>query len=191
MINNVAKNVMQQFNVDRFGETGILDGGTLSVVLSWMQELVYPWRMHEIDCDPKACDLARRLAYGATMRELDEVLVHCGHSPNVLDALIYDRAFDEYQSFFYLDAHDPKGNGPLLEEIAVISKLQMPIICIDDFEVPGESPDLYTLEMIRPLVSSRTDAVYVSSPNFHGVHSGFVFLDRRDVVVPGLRRFPF
>jgi len=191
MINNVAKQIISKFQVNKFIETGAFMGDTLMIVQDWFCELygkdfnTGPWqqgqrgrhRIYEVEINRDYLDQY------IVPRHQKQINVEVVHSDSVkwLSDKIAQGEFDRDNCFFYLDAHSHGSHNPepLKAEIQQIGKLQSPIISCDDWHVPHGNPDVYNTSQIKDLIQNRTDVVYYSSfHNFHGKWSVFIFLDR-------------
>lgn len=192
MINSVAKEIIKKFNINKFIETGILDGETMAIAISWFCELYSTkfnihagassyskYKMYEVDIDPKAVETAKRIARG-----MNNIIISCDTSCSFINKLHKNGELTSQDNcFYFLDAHPWRANReemvkPLHEEMEAITKQQSyheiqyinetkrfynnTIISIDDWAVKGERNDLYSEEDIKQFLQGRTDVVFHS-----------------------------
>jgi hypothetical protein len=182
MINDVAKQIIKNFNSEMFIETGFFRGSTAVVVRSWFKDL----KIREIEINPTYC------TYGNSIFRNDRnTKIINSDSKNYLLNNIDD--FRDYKNpVFYLDAHWDPANWPLRSEIENISRLESPIIIIDDFKTPnpdgtpssrhgydsylGQDCDKdYILDLIKP----HTDSIfYAKEPTIDGQGCGIIFINK-------------
>jgi len=183
MINDVAKQIINNFNSEVFVETGLFRGSTAVVVRSWFKDL----KIVEIEISPIYC------AYGKSIFRNDRnTKIINSDSKSYLAENITD--FSNYNNpIFYLDAHWDPANWPLRGEIESISKLQGAIIIIDDFKTPDPNGGIsdkhgydsymdqdcdkdYILDLIKP----HTDCIfYAKKPTVDGQGCGIIFMNKK------------
>lgn len=159
MINDVARHVIERFDVDLFVETGLYEGETIGVVRGWFPDL--PILSLEIDVERIVAAEAR----------WPDVVYVPGSSELNLQKLTKFGLFWHRLPFFYLDAHWNE-YCPLLDELRAILKLRRAIVAIDDFDVPRQPESnpycffgegrMWTLDkdLLRELVGHVTGRVY-------------------------------
>jgi len=188
MINNICKEVIRRFNVNKFIETGVFMGDTLMIVQDWFCELygdefnTGPWnqgqkgkyRIYEIEINKEYLD---KFVYPRAQSQINTIVAHSDSVEFLTKAITNEEFSNKDKCFFYLDAHSDISK-PLHGEIRQILHLNHQIICCDDWSVPEIHGDEYNTEMIRDLIKDRTDVVYYTRKhNYHGKYSIFVFLD--------------
>lgn len=194
MINCIAKDIMRIFNVNKFIETGIKEGDTANIVISWFSEMYKThfitekekhgesprteYNIYEIDIDPETVKNVLRLRQNS-----QNIIAVCGDSADSLDVLIKKNEFTPADScFFYLDAHTAGVSQPLIRELEQLNKLDFPfIVSIDDWSVPTmhdrKYKDMYKLHQIQHCeIFERTDVIYETIiPNVHSKQSCYIF----------------
>tara|TARA_Y200000002_G_C22639287_1_gene646193 strand:- start:380 stop:985 length:606 start_codon:yes stop_codon:yes gene_type:complete len=182
MINDVAKQVIENFNSEVFVETGFFRGSTAVVVRSWFKDLM----ILEVEINPVYC------GYGNNMFRNDKnTRIVNADSKTFLAENI--NTFEQFNSpVFYLDAHWDPANWPLRHEIQNICKLKNPIIIIDDFKTPnpdGTTSDKHGYDSyldqdcdkdyILDLIEPHTDCIfYAKEPTIDGQGCGIIFINR-------------
>ena len=182
MINDVAKQIINNFKSDVFIETGFFRGSTAVVVRSWFKDI----KIYEIEINPFYCEYGRQI-----FRNDNNTKIIQQDSKKFLSENI--NSFNDFNNpVFYLDAHwDPK-NWPLRGEIQSICNLKSPIIIIDDFKTPNPDGTIsnrhgydsydgrdcdkdYILDLIKPF----TDSIYYAKePTVDGQGCGIIFIGR-------------
>ena len=180
MINDVAKQIIKNFQSDLFVETGFFRGSTTTVVRSWFKDL----KIIEIEINPLYCEYGRKI-----FKNDPNTTIIQSDSKSYLKNNI-NLFKDNNNPVFYLDAHwNPKA-WPLRGEIENICKLESPIIIIDDFKTPNEDGTIssrhdsydgkdcdkdYILDLIKP----HTDSMfYAKDPTVDGQGCGIIFIKR-------------
>lgn len=176
-INDVAKKIMVEYNSDAFIETGLFRGGTATIIRSWFPDV----KIYEVEINPRYCEYGRNLFQNDPNTE-----IFLSDSKLFLENNI-DMFKKHTNPLFFLDAHwDPK-NWPLRDEIKYISKLDSPIVLIDDFKTPGKPYGFDTYDgvecsraYIEDLIKPMTDYIYFAEEcNQDGQGCGVVFLNRK------------
>tara|TARA_Y100000593_G_C4245520_1_gene304450 strand:- start:330 stop:935 length:606 start_codon:yes stop_codon:yes gene_type:complete len=182
MINDVSKQIIKNFNSELFVETGLFRGSTAVVVRSWFKDL----KIVEIEINPVYC------GYGKSIFRNDKnTTIVNADSKSYLSSQIMN--FSQYNNpVFYLDAHWDPANWPLRGEIESISRLDKPIIIIDDFKTPNSDGtisdrhgyDSYMgqdcdKEYVADLIKPYTDCIfYAKEPTVDGQGCGIIFINR-------------
>ena len=72
MINNIVRPVLERFNINKFIETGILEGDTMKIVSMWFHDMYGTefynpldtktkgrYQIHEVDIDANGCIMSQ------------------------------------------------------------------------------------------------------------------------------------
>jgi len=180
-INPLAKELIIRFNINRFIETGIWKGDTMTIVDGWFKELKMDYFMFEIDSSEEYCKNAVKLGN-------PNILVLQGSSDMALRQLMWRWILPWDRVMIYLDAHWEE-YWPLRDELKQVLDLKnKPIILIDDYKTPGRAYGYDTYhwndcgtEYIKDLIKDRVEKVYIfDKPNKDNRTSGILFLDRTE-----------
>lgn len=187
-INNLAKELIIRFKINRFIETGIYEGETMMLVSQWFNE-IYKGKgyfIFEIDNNKEYCNNARKMA------ENDRrVIISQGDSVESLRFLIWRFILPWDHLLVFLDAHWEK-YWPLRDEIKQLLYLRSkPIILIDDYKTPGRNYAYDTwnyndcgTEYIKDLIKDRVEKVYMfDKPNKDNRTCGILFVDRKEAEI--------
>lgn len=165
-INVVAKDVINNFSIKNFVETGIYKCGTQRLVRSFFEELgVDDYKMWGVDIhEPYINDAKAMFGHDARMNFV------LSESSLFLESFVMER-----RTLFYLDAHVWHANNnkpyPIIDEVRNISRMGgKPIIMIDDFQVPFDQSQNWTygdscgsvlnLNLIKESIIDKTDTIY-------------------------------
>jgi hypothetical protein len=183
MINPIAREIIKIFNVNKFIETGILEGDTAKTVSSWFNELSVPdYKIYEIDIDKNSVDYVN-----SWKQSNGNVEAICKNSVEFLKESVENGLFkDENDSWFiYLDAHNGSDKSVLQGELSYLQSLNKNIIVsIDDWHVDDStrkkldwvSYDIYNLNDIKNYIQDKTDVIYDTlKSNIHSKMSCFIF----------------
>jgi hypothetical protein len=201
MINNIAKEIIKSFNVNKFVETGIKDGETMNIVISWFCELFpdefLPYEpcdvkgdkvIFEVDIDSNSVAIAQRIAQNHR-----NIRISCDNSPVFLSQIIQNNEITSRDAvFFFLDAHTPGVSEPLRNELKVLKLLNKAIIMIDDWEIPTICKDIYNTNQIKDILLDKTNFIcYTKLLNFHRKGACIIFYGYEfDNVKDKLKRLP-
>ena len=181
MINVIAEQIMQIYDIKTFVETGIDHGRQIHVVRDWLEKINGDdFMMYEIDNNPEVIKLV-----SPVFKDDPNVEIIESNSEDWLKSAVDSNLFVD-RTMFFLDAHW-YDQHPLLMEIESIMRLNnKPIIAIDDFNHPhSTSISEFSIHAIRPLVEPRTNVVVHArdpqSPELNlgqgGNRCAFVFVD--------------
>jgi len=184
-INTVVKDIIQEFNITNFVETGVYECATTRLVLDMFKKLnVENFAMWEVDIyEPYV--LAGRDEFSD--KRINFVT---NNSVDFIQEHIENGMFENDRTLFFLDAHIHLkiGSDVLYEEVKKLVTLKnKPIIMIDDFRNPLNSSHSNMLQYgipldidyIRPLIHNRTDIFYCPTncrPD-DCVGQGIIFVD--------------
>lgn len=192
MINEVAREIIRLFNVNKFVETGIHHGETLKTVIGWFSELYEDfvkdsngrYKIFDVDIVKEYSEGSIE-TYG---KENSNIVIANESSEEFLKRLVDENKLsDDDVCMFYLDAHWQE-YWPLRDEIKEILRLKRSIILIDDFYTPGKpfGYDTYNgsrldLNYIRDLINNRTDVIYYASiANRDNRGMAIIFVDYKE-----------
>lgn len=201
MINCIARDVINKFQVNKFVETGIMEGDTFITVVDWFSNLYKRdfitekekhgecektrYNIYEIDINPETMHVINRIR-----QKNKNVIPLCGNSPDMLKSLIDAGEFQPSDScFFYLDAHTAGVSEPLAQELEQVKRLNFPfIVAIDDWASTSTGyPDMYGINHIRHHINDRVEVIWETAiPNIHSKQSCFIFFGYDKEHVRGL-----
>jgi hypothetical protein len=164
VIDELLKAVITNLKINKFVETGTLDGETVALVARWFAgesndfgtiekltlnpidtTIAYPifsatnknsrYKMYSVDINSQKAAHAKEV-----FASNPNITVECGNSPAFLKHLIESKSISTVDNtMFFLDAHWNR-YWPLRDEIKEILRLPSFAIVVDDFVVPGH-PD--------------------------------------------------
>lgn len=183
-INNIAKELITRFKINRFIETGIHKGETLEIVNNWYKELspttIPEYHIYEVDINEDYCKKAIEF-----IGNDPHVSITCMSSEKYLAELVKQFTTED-RVLFYLDAHWLE-YWPLRDEISEVLKLKNAIFLVDDYKVPfamfgswdrWHNSDTGT-EYIKDLIVERTNNIYITiNPNKDGRYMAICFIDQ-------------
>ena len=183
MINPIAREIIKIFNVNKFVETGILEGDTAKTVSSWFNELSVPdYKIYEIDIDKNSVDYVN-----SWKQSNGNVEAIYKNSVDFIKESVENGLFDNENDswFIYLDAHNGSDKSVLRGELNYLQSLNKNIIVsIDDWHVDDStrkqldwtSYDIYSLNDVREFIQDKTDVIYDTlKSNIHSKMSCFIF----------------
>jgi len=166
-INNVTKDVIKEFKLTNFIETGIYKGLVIGQVQQFYKELgIEDYKILGVDINEPWVNECRETF-------IDDPRIKFIHSDSAKWApTVHDSSASEERTLFFLDTHIFHGIGtnPLYEEMKEIVKLKnKPVIMIDDFANPlndthnwiyDPSGHPLGVDTIRRFIFDKTDIVY-------------------------------
>jgi len=196
MINDLAKDLILRFNIDRYLETGIYHCESMKMVYDWFKERkpFIPFHMMCVDNKLEHCNTALEL-----FKDDLNVTIFCCSSEFLLHEL-KPIISPNINLMIYLDAHWDD-YWPLRDELKeILLYKNKPIVIIDDYKTPDREYEFDTYhgnacgtEYIRDLLVSRAEYVYIFDiPNVANRTCGCIFIDMdEDELKNKLEGIPF